>query len=162
MTVQDSSDSGPVGLAGWLVLVGIGLLISPIRLLILTWSIFAPIILEGYWAVLTTPGSEVYHPMWAPLLVVELVANVALIFTAICLIILFFMRSRSFPRVYTWMAVLSLLFIVLDMFATKLILPDEPLLDPGTARELGRAIFTVAIWVPYMHRSKRVKNTFVE
>jgi hypothetical protein len=34
--------------------------------------------------------------------------------------------------------------------------------DPETAKEFFRSLISMAIWVPYMLVSQRVKNTFIE
>jgi len=49
----------------------------------------------------------------------------------------------------------------LDAFAIQLVLPDEPVFDTETTRELYRSIISGIIWIPYMLLSKRVKATFV-
>jgi hypothetical protein len=59
-------------------------------------------------------------------------------------------------------AVANLVFVGADTWLGSLVLPDEPLLDPDTARELVRSLGGTLIWVPYMLVSKRVANTFVE
>jgi hypothetical protein len=57
-------------------------------------------------------------------------------------------------------AISSLLFIIADAWLGSLVLPDEPTFDPDTAREVGRSLVVVLMWVPYLLVSKRVKNTF--
>ena len=151
----------PSGLGGWLILVAIGLVISPLRLGAMILQIFVPVFTDGTWGILTTPGSELYHALWAPLLIFELLGNLGFIVAYIVLAILFFRKSRFFPKTYITIAVLNLFFIFLDAWLGSLVLQDEPMFDPETAREIGRSLVAFAVWVPYMVVSKRVENTFV-
>ncbi len=65
----------PAGLGGWLILVGIGVVLSPIRLLISSAITYFPIFSDGTWQAVTTVGSEFYHPFWGPLLLSEIIFN---------------------------------------------------------------------------------------
>jgi hypothetical protein len=152
--------SGPVGLGGWLVLVCIGLVVTIARTLLHHGQTFVPLFANGTWDALTTPGAESYHPLWMPLLCLEIVWNVASISFCIYLLVLFFRKSRLFPRLYMVLLAASVVFILLDAWLVTLVLPDEPMLDPETTKELGRSLITSLIWIPYMLRSIRVKNTF--
>lgn len=158
--LRTESRSAPSGLGGWLIVVGLGLVAAPIRMLIIIGQTFPPIFLDGAWEVLTTPGSDIYHPLWAPLLIGEIAGNLAFVGAGVALLVFFFRRSRRFPTLYIVVAVASLLFIIADAWLGSLVLPNEPMLDRGTAREVGRALVVVLVWVPYMLVSKRVKNTF--
>ena len=161
VTPQISPGEGPAGLSGWLVLVAIGLIATPIRLSVALFNTFVPIFRDGTWQTLTTPGSAPYHPMWGPLLIAEIVVTSIFIITSIYLLSLFFRKSWRFPRWYIAFLVANLVFLLVDALAIKLVLPDHPFLDADTARELFRSLVSMAIWIPYLIVSKRVKNTFV-
>ena len=45
------------GLGGWLVLVGIGVVVAPLRLLFMVFPAFIEMFSNGYWDALTTPGT---------------------------------------------------------------------------------------------------------
>jgi hypothetical protein len=47
------------GLGGWLILVGIGVVLAPVRLLITLVKTYKPIFEDGIWEALTTEGAEV-------------------------------------------------------------------------------------------------------
>jgi hypothetical protein len=165
MEVRDTGivkpDSGPEGLGGWLILVCIGLFVSAGRILFQLHQTFVPIFLDGTWLLLTTPASENYHPLWMPLLLFEIAWNVCSFLLVIYLIGLFFKKSSRFPAIYIVLLSLGAPFILVDAWLLTWILPDEPMLDPDSAKELFRSIVGLLIWVPYMVVSKRVKNTFV-
>ena len=153
--------SQPVGLGGWLILVAIGLVIGPLRLLVFIAEAYPPIFSDGTWQVLTTPGSEAYHPLWGPLIMFELAGNLAFVAAGIWMLVLFFSQSARFPKVYIWVACAGLLFAIVDVWFISIVLVDGPVIDPQTAVELAGALIGVLIWVPYMLVSRRVRNTFL-
>ena len=61
---MNTAPGEPKGLRGWLILPAIGLIVAPLRLGINLMKDFWPIFRDGYWPVLTTPGTEAYHPLW--------------------------------------------------------------------------------------------------
>jgi hypothetical protein len=161
-TTANQGTVGPSGLGGWLVLVGIGLMVMPIRLAFLLLQTFPPLFRDGVWEALTTPGTESYHALWGPLLIFELVGNTLFIVVGIAMLWLFFQRSRRFPALFMAVMVVNVLFVLVDAWLGTFVLPNDPMFDPDTARGFGRALIAAAIWVPYMSGSKRVANTFVE
>ena len=150
------------GLNGWLILVGIGVIISPIRLLATLIPVYLPIFEDGVWEALTTEGSEVYHALWGPLLMGGIAYNLCLEAVSVYLIYLFFSKHYLFPKFYIGIVVVSLIFIPLEAWLVSFVVPNEPIFDPETTKEFTRILISVLIWVPYMLVSKRVKATFVE
>jgi len=162
VTGETPSEQGPRGLGGWLILVAIGLVIAPLRMTALTVTDLVPIITGGYWSALTDPTSPTYHPLWAPLLILEGVGNTVFSVFAAILLVLFFQRSRRFPGLMVAYLVSSLLFVTADYFVAELIPVVAAQDDVNSTRELGRAAVASLIWIPYFRRSRRVRNTFVE
>ena len=150
------------GLGGWLVLVGLGIVISPLRIIGMVFPVYSEMFSNGSWEVLTTPGNEAYNPLWAPILYGEMAVNGALVVAWIFVAFLFFSKKRVFPKWYIGMLLFTLAFIVADALAIKAVLPNEPVFDPETVKELGRSLVVSLIWIPYMLVSKRVKATFVK
>jgi hypothetical protein len=149
------------GLSGWLILVGLGVVIAPVRMLIIYGPIYEPFLNEDIWEALTSVYSVAYHPLWAPLLIGELVYNLLILIASCYLIYLFFSKHYLFPRFYIALAAMSLVFIPLDAWLLTLVLPDQKLPDE-TITEFLRALVVALIWIPYMLLSERVKLTFVE
>ena len=150
------------GLSGWLILVGIGVVLVPIRLLANTVPIYLPIFTDGTWEAVTTVGSEAYNPLLGPLLIGEIVFNLGMVLASIYLIYLFFSKHSRFPTFYIIIVVVSLIGILLDAWLISSVVPSEPMFDSETTKEFFRVLIGGFIWVPYLLVSKRVKATFVE
>jgi len=150
------------GLGGWLILVGIGVIFSPIRLLVSYVPLYYQILSDGTWEALTTVGSEAYNPLWEPILMGEIVYNLGIFVLSIYLIYFFFSKHYLFPRFYIALLLAPIIFIPMDAWVVTLVLPNEPMFDPEAAKEFARALIGAFIWVPYLFISKRVQVTFVE
>lgn len=157
-----TDDSKLKGLGGWLILVGIGVVMNPIRLLVTLVPIYKPIFEDGTWEALTTEGSEVYRPYFGSLLIGEIAFNAIILAASIYLIYLFFSKHYLFPKLFIGVAAASLIFIPLDAWMVSKVFPGEPMFDLETAAEFVRALIVGAIWVPYMLVSERVRVTFVD
>ena len=156
-----TEDAKPSGIGGWLILPVIGLILLPINLLVMLVTIYSPIFTDGYWEVLTTPGSEIYHPMWAPVLIYEVVGNIVFLIGSLLLLVLLFRKHYLFPKLMIWFLSVNVVFIGIDLFLADLIpsVAAEP--DPEGMKDFVRSIITAVIWIPYFILSKRVQNTFV-
>jgi len=149
------------GLGGWLILVGLGIVLSPLRIVALILPVYKEIFQNGSWQFLTTPGTEAYNVLWAPVLITEIGVNIMLAAAWIYIAYLFFTKNKLLPKIYIGVMLFTLVFIILDALAIKMVLPNEPIFDPDTAKELFRSIIACSIWIPYMLISKRVKATFI-
>ncbi|MBU2712900.1 DUF2569 domain-containing protein [Zooshikella harenae] len=150
------------GISGWLILIAIGIVLTPFRIIILCVTTYSDVFSTEVWEALTTPGAEMYHFLWAPIIIGEILINSGLLLAWLYMAYLFFTKNRDFPKCYISIAIFSLLFIIADAFAIKLVLPNESVFDPDTIKELTRSLVMVIIWVPYMLVSKRVKATFIK
>jgi len=148
------------GLGGWLILIGLGLVISPFRLVATTVPVFKTIFEDGIWTALTTLGSEAYHVLWGPILIGEIVLNIIMLLVSIYLIYLFFSKHHYFPNLYIAFLLLPLFITLIDVFAISLIVPEQSVFTSETNIDLLKLIGQCLIWIPYMLVSKRVKATF--
>jgi len=160
---MESSTDTPKGLGGWLILPGLGLIFTPVHLLIFLYQTFLPLFQDGTWEALTTPGSEAYHHLWGPYLLFEIVGNFIFVIFSVLLIFLFFSKSHRLPKLLIIFYVSNLLFLLTDFFMGDMIpfVAAEPN-DPEVIKEIAKAVMSNIIWVPYFLLSKRVKNTFVK
>jgi len=164
MKAQKNRDAAPQQydkIGGWLILVAIGLIFAPIRLLVVLFKDLLPALSADTWSRLTTPGTEAYHPLWAPLLFFEIIGNCLFILSPIIIAVFFFQRRRFVPRLFIVLLLANLVFVTIDYFAVDLIPFVAAQEDLGSLKELIRALIACAIWVPYFLVSKRAKGTFV-
>jgi len=149
----------PKGLAGWLILPAIGLLASPLVVSVKLYNNILPVFQGNTWALLTTPGTELYHPLYVPLLIFEIVSMTFLLIFNIILIPLFFSKSYRLPRLMIIFFAVGLLVLFANHFLIELI----PLIaEKNSIVELYRPIFWSLIWIWYFLVSKRVRNTFTK
>ena len=151
---------GPEGMGGWLILPLLGLIITPLRCFALIFTDLLPVFKEGHWEALTTPGYEAYHPLWAPLIIGELVGNIAIGVFSLVILVFFFRRSIYTPTlVIAWLGI-SFIFVLGDYLIADHIPFIAEIPDPESAKEIVRAAIAALIWIPYFLVSKRVKATF--
>lgn len=152
----------PRGIAGWLILPAIGIVLSPIGLAIGIVRDILPAFGADVWPLLTTPGNPAYHPLWKPLIIFELTADLVLVAASIYVLVLFFGKKRRLPRVMIGWLVAMVAVQVVDMLLAMQIPAAAESTEPSDYRDLIRAVIACAIWAPYFALSRRVKNTFVE
>ena len=149
------------GLGGWLILVGIGVILAPFILSATFFPIFIPLFTDGTMETITSSENGIFHPLLGPLIYLEIVVNSALIILHFYLIYLFFWKKKIFPNFYILAMLGGLSFLVIDAFLGKIVMPNDPIFDPETTKNIIRSAVAAAIWVPYMRISKRVNATFV-
>lgn len=150
------------GLGGWLILLGIGIVFNPPKLIYSTYTIFKRCFSENNWSLITSPSSPNYHALLKSAIIFELVANIIMIILSLGVLFLFFKKSKHFPKAWISTFIFLLITHVIDMVLCKQI----PLIGEYELRDLYNTLFrtigSLAIWFPYLIKSKRVKNTFVE
>lgn len=140
----------PIG--GWLILVGIGVSVTPFRLLY--DLITADYLLDGTaWLSMWRNGNYTYFVI----LVIEHIYNILYFLFATLVLILFFQRRSSVPRLISIMFAVSGFFTIADSLLAVQLDPESTL----DRTEIVRAIVAAAIWIPYFYKSQRVKRTFV-
>ena len=149
------------GLGGWLFLVGFGLCLGPITrivMLLKSWEGFFSI---HVWQAVAMPQGDQYHPLYAPLLICELLGNIALIGLNVLAISLYFAQRKAFPKTFMLLLCASAVLIIADNLVSHQIpfLADQ---TRGASSQIAfRAVLNAIIWSAYMLKSRRVKNTFV-
>jgi uncharacterized protein DUF2569 len=136
----------------------IGLVLTPIVLLKGLVELL-PVLDPEIWQQLTEPGSDAYHPLWATVVIYELLANVGFLVFTLWLGFLFVRKSSRAPSVFiTWLAInLAIQLIDLLLIAQIPAIAGESVASVG---EIVRAVIQAIIWIPYFLRSERVRNTF--
>ena len=149
-----------LSLGGWLVLPGIGLVLSPFILIfqIANQGYFN----SGVWSLFKQAGYE-NHGSMTILLGVEFVVNLAILVFTILLIVLYFKKRTSLPKLMVIYYGANLLFPIIDVLLYSSLFPQELLDvsdDSETYKQIGRGLVAAAIWIPYFLVSQRVKDTF--
>lgn len=151
----------PNGLRGWLILVGIGIVFSPIKIGFSIVRTYAQIINDGTWQKFSSIDSPNYIPHFQSLMLGEVIFNLCMMIALIYLIYLFGSKSKKFPKFFIAVSAISIVAIPLDSFLAALVFDDVKVFDMETIKEFIKSLLFFGIWVPYMLISKRVKNTFV-
>ena len=146
------------GLSGWLILLAAMLWVTLLGAVLQAISDIPQIIGGQLWAEYTTPGRTAYHPLWAPLLVLDWGGNLFALVLIPVLLSLFFQRKKVFPTLMFWtllvfVALVALRFGVADRISF--------IKGDGVALPLVIAAVKAVVWIPYLRLSKRVKATFV-
>ncbi len=146
---------------GWLLLAALGVALLPLRLAEFIAADLLPAFSKDVWSLLTTPGTEAYHPLNAPILLFELVGNLILLVASLVLAFLFFQKRRVVPILAVSVLVFAFVFYVGDYFAARQLPAVASQDDTESRLDLAGALLVCAIAVPYFLVSRRVKETFV-
>jgi hypothetical protein len=147
------------GISGWLVLAGLSLVVTPVRLVFDLGQTLPSYSLQT-WNAVTVAGQSAYDPMWAPVMLIELAINLAKLIFVAMIAVLFFRRRSSLPALLIgWMVITPLVHAADLVVAARLLKTD----DAASARdwaEVGRSVFFSLVWTLYFVRSERVAATF--
>ncbi len=152
---------GVSGLGGWLVLTQIGLYITLLILIFQIFNVNLPALAPDVWGILTSTDSPVYHPLWGPIIIFELVYNVLFFVFCIFILVMFYSKKAMLPRLMIIFYGMSLFIAILDVVLVYQIPFTREFEDGSSYKDIIRGIFTCAIWIPYFLKSERVKNTFI-
>lgn len=150
---------GPRGLGGWLVLVGFGLFARVPILLLQLWKT-RYCFNANHWRLLTDPGSETYHSLWAPTLMQSLHAGTVFLVWTLLLIVLFFKRRRLFPKLMIGLLAAECVGCGAELVFTRQLPGISPAEIATIAYTLFRSILILGVWGTYLLVSRRVRNTF--
>jgi hypothetical protein len=148
-------------LGGGVILVGLLILISLFRQVMILGLQYAPMVFDGSWESLTQPSQPHYHPMWMPVLIGEIVANTLLLLLWAYVGWLYVSRSRLLPSLLRIGLIASIAFIVVEAFVLKTVLSTARVFSAGTAEQLAVYAVFAAVFFPYAFYSQRMRETFV-
>jgi transglutaminase-like putative cysteine protease len=143
----------PIG--GWLILIAIGLTLTPFRLIydLITnpetvngeaW--LSMLLLERY-------GLFVF-------LVLEHIYNIVYLLFSVLVIVLFYQRRSSAPRLISILYGVTCIVTILDTIVS-LQIDQSVAAENNFYNDMIKSIIAAAIWIPYFNISTRVKSTFV-
>jgi len=120
----------------------------------------SPVFKYDFWNAATTPGSEIYHPLWKPVIFLESIGNSTFLIFSVILIVLFFKRKAALPKLIIAYLLTNLAYILTDAYLGSK-LPIEGGLDVTVKIRVVATAIAAVVWVWYFSVSKRVKGTFV-
>jgi len=149
-----------IGISGWLLLAALAVLASPVRLLVDMSKSF-PTFTGGSWATMWVSDAASYDPPLAMLLVFELVTNLAMLVTSLLLVVLFFQKRTSAPRLFIGFLAAATAVQLLDAAAASA-MPNFAEAGATLWTEFARTAIGALVWTSYFLRSRRVRETFVQ
>ena len=159
--ILNEADAALAGLGGWLVIVGIKLVMGALIVLstiLTTGRAFSlPV-----WQTMTTLGSQFYQPWWGVLIVFELLCQMTAL--ALCLTAgyLFFNKRKLFTSVMKFYLLFILGFMVVDHVLASTLIKSGNYTDSAKANgKLFGNLLGCIIWIAYLRSSRRVKATFI-
>jgi hypothetical protein len=162
-------DTGPAApdlealeIGGWLILFGIGLVFSPLKMLVDLYH--APAYMNDViWSNLFDFDNSSKHMLIGIVMAVELIFNCLQLVFLTFILILFFKRRTLFPPFAIAFYVFTMFFLISDTWVVSLLSSTKDTFEDqrDTIKNITRSILSVVIWVPYLLFSKRVKQTFV-
>lgn len=155
MEEQNTKTTSKEGIGGWLILVLIALIVTPLRLSFTLIKDFIPLF--------KSMPSLAAFPELQTMIYVETFGNIIFIVFSIVLLIVMVNKDRRFPLLVIIFYVSNLIFVVGDAIIASQIEVLSSFVNTGDSmKEIARSFVGTVIWVPYMLLSSRVKNTFVK
>ena len=151
--------SRPAGIAGWLWLPALAVVMLPLRLLFDLVKL-APTLSVDHWSALTMPGSAQFDPMWAPVLLYEVAINLGMLTAYLLLAHLFFTKRSSTPRIFIATLVFAWLVRAGDLLLVGTLADSAHHGNDQDVRNLVTQGFWAVVWTLYFLRSERVAGTF--
>ena len=141
---------GPIGFGGWLLLLAIGQTMAPVRTLV---ELTRSAALYERFSVLPNGRLVAYGE-----------ASVMLAFTAleVCVTISMFRKSSLFQKLffYQWVALIGYQVVDVLLVSAALGIPVTRILARGSLGQAVAGFVVTGLWVWYVHKSVRVRNTF--
>lgn len=155
---EPDSLGGETQLGGWLILLAIGLSITPLRLIYGFGDLTSYVNLSSWQAMqITYPDHEAALGI---IILLEIALNVVFLVSSILIVFLFYTRRSSAPLVITVFLLFNLVFLIVDTLLVGYILADSTVSD--SAGEILKSGIYAIIWSVYLNNSSRVKQTFTK
>jgi hypothetical protein len=146
---QAETPTGPVGLGGWMILPILSMIIAPIVIVVGVASTFKSLVSGSFFEL--SNALQIFGFL-------ETLANIFFAIAWIYALYLCFTWDENFPKVYMLLLAANLAVQTLDLMIAVGFFDLKTTDQDG--RGYGQAVLECLIWVPYMMKSKRVRNTF--
>ena len=158
-------EGGPTGRGGWLLFVAADLAYKALSLPLVLFRQWLPWLLDPEtWGVLADPTAYDYHPSFPAFVLFYFLVTILVGFAAAVGLLLLARRSPEFPKYMISFYLGSFVLLISVMTFEMVMWPADDDLsshDP-TGIQMLLAVVWVVLGVPYIARSKRVKNTFMK
>lgn len=156
--IEDASTNPLYGIKGCLILVAIGVVLSP---LVFLYNLYEEAV--------SMHDESVQIVMQYASFQMTFLANITLevlfLAASIYMLILFLKKKKKFPLVYVmlsatssaWTIIVSLLFYICSLSIKADVVSLQDYFEPQDFRQ----VIITCIWIAYMLKSKRVKATFI-
>lgn len=144
-------------IGGWLILIGIGLCLSPFKILI--GLIENSFYVNGNWLVYFNSNNISFNPIIGLFLFLETIVNSMLVVYYPLALILFFKKRNSFPKIHAYFLIGFLLFNICDQLVVNTYVNE---ITTTSTTNLLQTFIASAIVAPYLLLSERSKETFVK
>ncbi|QMW05172.1 DUF3857 domain-containing protein [Spirosoma foliorum] len=155
LPTSDSNTSRSIG--GWLLLMAFSVLLSPFVLA------YQFITTPAYWNASTWATLKDAETLKTALLHISVylegVLNLGLFCFSVLCAILFVQKRSTFPLLYSVFLASRIVVLIVDTVVFGEVFDIK--IDDHEYGELGRSIIILAIWIPYLNKSTRVRQTFV-
>jgi hypothetical protein len=149
------------GLGGWLILVAIGVVLSPMNIVRESFATFEPLFRDNTFADISDPSSPSFVNYLTEYVYAALLINTLFVVWAILNVVWFFTKNAKFPRSFRYFLLSALTAMIGDIALSTNFTSFEEAFDATAKKDIFKSCINAAIWVPYTMVSKRVKNTFV-
>jgi len=148
-------------IGGWLILCAIGLVLYPVQTVVSLFTEVIPALSAENWSRLTSPHSVAYHPLWSPLLIMEMVGNLCFLALSIWVLVNFFKQRKFVPKLTILFLAANLIFVALDYYLIQRVLSSTDPDNMAPTINFVRTLVASMIWISYFLFSKRVRKTFI-
>ncbi|WP_138484275.1 DUF3857 domain-containing protein [Dyadobacter bucti] len=156
---QENEPAIPIG--GWVALIGISIALQPFVILFTMLNQSGSIYYtKSGWDVLNDRSGMMILG-YRVLLLFEMFFNVMMVCFSVLLNFLFFKKRDSFPMLYSVYMGGNLLFVIADTAAAYFLYGVSGNNYDSQLNQVFRQIIQSAIWIPYLNKSVRVRQTFV-
>ena len=142
-------------------MLGISVVLTAISLSASTVPLYLSMLQGDTWERLSSAYSAERVPYYNVFMGYEIASNAILVMSSIVLVYLFFSRRKSFPKLYIVFMVATVVLLLLDIWFSKILHPTKPMFNIDNTVNLIARLIALAIWLPYLLTSKRVKATFI-
>jgi hypothetical protein len=155
-------DEEPQPIGGWLILIGIGFVFAPFRMIYDMWKMPNFFDADIYHTLFDLSGTG-KNLLIGMVMSLELIYNCAKIVFEVLLIVLFIKRRTIFPTYAIALLLISCAVQLVDTWLVPLLTLSPLTLEETRQayKETVQTVIGVVIWVPYLFVSNRVKQTFL-